>query len=57
MKIKFFHSFEEYKSQLHWHLWYAWHPVWVEGTLVWLENVYRKRSDSSVADWDYRTVE
>jgi hypothetical protein len=40
---------------MQWHKWFAWHPVNIKGTWVWLERVYRK----SVAggyngfEWEY----
>ena len=57
MRIKVFSSFVEFRRQYNWHLWYAWHPIWMDGTLVWLEKVYRKRSNSIARRWVYETVD
>ncbi len=40
----------------HWHRWFAWHPVCVNGQLVWLEAVDRRRREGQVDDyWEYRS--
>jgi hypothetical protein len=57
MRIKIFSSFEEFRSQYNWNLWYAWHPIWIDGTIVWMEKVYRKRSATTTRLWYYKTVE
>lgn len=28
-------------KRYHWHNWFAWHPIWVDGYFVWLEDVNR----------------
>jgi hypothetical protein len=42
---------------LEWQRWFAWHPVRVDGRLVWLRYVERFRVAHAVPDfdwWDYR---
>jgi hypothetical protein len=40
MKFRIVRSTSEHKQK--WHKWFAWHPVIVNGTFIWLEYVYRK---------------
>ena len=56
MRIKIFSSFEESSRQYKWNLWYAWHPIWIDGTIVWMEKVYRKRSATTTRLWCYKIV-
>ena len=35
------------------HRWFAWFPVAIEGQIIWLEFVYRKRVDSTL-NWEFR---
>lgn len=40
-----------------WHKWYAWHPIYVNKTWVWLETVHRKwgmEPGDYTAGWLYR---
>jgi hypothetical protein len=31
------------RNRLHWHLWFAWYPVWTDdGLIIWLEKVRRR---------------
>jgi|688.fasta_scaffold1928994_1 YD repeat-containing protein len=57
MRIKIFSSFEEYSRQYNWHLWYAWHPILIDGTIVWMEKVYRKRLATTTRRWCYKIDE
>jgi hypothetical protein len=39
-----------------WHKWFAWHPVNVGGTMVWLETIYRKQKGTGYGAtpiWEY----
>jgi hypothetical protein len=37
-----------------WHRWYAWHPIVVARTFIWLEPVWRvQRMDRDGPFWDY----
>lgn len=44
-----------------WHLWFAWHPVWVGSTMVWGERVWRRwvveRGSDDWSRWEYALVE
>jgi hypothetical protein len=51
------------RLSLRWHRWFAWHPVTVDGALVWLETVERHAAKVDVYDdmgsawaygWKYR---
>lgn len=42
MKIKLGKTIEEIMAREQWHEWFAWHPVFIGHTLVWLENIYKK---------------
>lgn len=36
-------TFAEKKAEVsEWHRWFAWYPVRIEGTAVWLERVWRR---------------
>lgn len=37
-----------------WHTWFAWHPVVVDDTIVWLEDVIRKQGSGYEATYEYR---
>lgn len=41
---------------LTWHEWFAWHPVRVGDSMVWLEYVERKRQALCPSYWEYRDV-
>ena len=34
-----------------WHRWWAWYPVYIDGTVWWLENIERRRV---IAEWEFR---
>jgi hypothetical protein len=52
------------KDLTKWHRWYAWHPVYVGGSWVWLEHLERRSvvvpldieiwMTIDVAAWEYR---
>ena len=45
----------EYSYQ--WHPWYAWHPVTIDKSRVWLEVIERRRfPDAYPLIWDYRRM-
>lgn len=56
MKLRVFLSLSEYLKRFEeWRPWFAWHPIFVDGELVWLEAVERKRaSDWGDHYWKYR---
>ncbi len=41
-----------------WRRWFAWHPVLIDDTIIWLEIIERKR-DPDIFDWvySYRLIE
>lgn len=39
------------KDPYEWHIWFAWYPVKVGSTRVWLEKVRRKRYSTWASDW------
>ena len=45
------------KDRVHWHRWFAWHPVIIDNVTVWLEIVERRRYPD-IFDWvyGYRTI-
>jgi len=44
-----------WRRQREWHKWWAWHPVRLNGTTVWLEGIERKRHDGHIATyWTHR---
>jgi hypothetical protein len=47
MRIKIERTKEErmlrHEARKQWHEWFAWHPIFIEHELVWLETVERKR--------------
>ena len=49
------------KTVLDWHPWFAWHPIRINRTAVWLETVERKSIGwddyNSHHVWDYRLVD
>lgn len=56
MRIRVFQSFDESQKEFEtWHPWFAWHPVFIDGVMVWLETVERKRESSWYETfWEYR---
>jgi hypothetical protein len=34
------------KNKLEWHHWFAWYPIVIDNTYVWLEWIYRKDVNS-----------
>lgn len=45
------------KQPTDWHKWFAWHPVLVESTVVWLEVIERRdtgKCGDFDFDWEYR---
>ena len=48
-----------------WHEWFAWHPITIAGTTIWLETVSRRRRSkpwpflplTSPVFWEYRTLD
>jgi hypothetical protein len=57
MRLKIFPTYDEENNQYNWHTWFAWHPIWVDGTVVWLELVYRRRAMSFTKNWNYKTID
>lgn len=39
------------QNVLEWHPWFAWHPIRVDGEIVWLEWVWRRDICSDAAAW------
>jgi hypothetical protein len=33
----------KFKNKEEWHYWFAWHPIFIGDTIVWLEMVRRRR--------------
>jgi hypothetical protein len=46
------------KDRASWRRWFAWHPVLIDNSTVWLEIIERKR-DPDIFDWvySYRTID
>jgi hypothetical protein len=59
MRIKIFASADELPTRFEWHTWFAWHPVWIDGTLVWFEKVLRIRKIRSLKGmyWEYQLIQ
>ncbi len=59
MKVKLFQSKEEYWAEFdNWQKCYAWFPININGTIVWLENLERIREASwDEIYWKYRLPE
>lgn len=55
MRIKIFSDADKIRKRYEWHTWFAWHPVRIDGTLVWFEKVFRIRKIVSLKGmyWHY----
>ena len=53
MKWKYETWAEKDERLQQWHRWFAWHPVWSEGTGYWLCHLERKAK----WEWHYRVFE
>lgn len=49
MKFKYETWSSKIERLLLWHKWFAWHPVWDNGTCYWLETVERRTVFNPVA--------
>lgn len=55
MRIKVWSTQSERQALFEWHRWFAWHPVVIDGSVVWLERIERQRySDWNTCFWKYR---
>ena len=48
----------KYQNPTKWHEWFAWHPVVVDGGMVWMERVERMlyAADVFCEVWHYRKI-
>lgn len=35
-------NYDKYEMKKQWHIWFAWHPVWIDESIYWLTKVKRK---------------
>lgn len=55
MKLKVFLSRKERHEKFYtWHKWFAWHPVIIDGVIVWFEEIEREKF---INTWQYRHVD
>jgi hypothetical protein len=47
MKFKIFKSLAEKRKKYEWHPYFAWRPINIDGCIVWLERIWRKK----ISDW------
>lgn len=50
-----FRTWQEWRDHAcAWHSWFAWHPVWGDGFIVWLRPVWRRfKFGYASCGWDY----
>ena len=59
MKWQYETMAEKLKRLSQWHEWFAWHPVFQQGQVIWLEKIMRRAIvlnlpyESPVIHWEY----
>lgn len=57
MKIKVCLTQEEFEELFEWQPWFAWHPIFVNGHIIWLTKVNRKLiPDFGEYYWQYEEI-